>query len=298
MTERRKGALAMGLACIIWGLSALYYKLIAHVPPLEVLSHRTLWSLVFFVLILGVRGRFGEVWRMLADRRAFRNVAGASLLVSVNWFFYIYAVQVGRVVESSLGYFIFPLVAVALGYLVLGERLRRVQWLAVLLAALAVVVLTLGLGVAPWISLILAITMGFYGLLKKSLPAGPVVSVAGEVVLLAPLAILWLWGVNSQGWTGLARRPGGYFGADWQDSLVLMFSGPITALPLVLMSYATKRMTLAGIGLLQYLNPTLQFLVATLLLSEPFTRWHAIAFGMIWLGLGLFSWEAWRQDRS
>ena len=297
MSEQTKGIFAMVSACLIWGLAALYYKQIAHVPPLEVLSHRTLWSLVFLFGLLAYTGRLNEIGAMLLDKRSLVIVFVAAVLISLNWFTYIVAIQIGRVLESSLGYYIFPLVAVLLGYLFLGERLTRVQLLAVGLATLAVVVLTIGLGVAPWISLILAISFGFYGLSKKSLKIGPVVSVMGEVIVLAPIALIWLWGVHQLGWTGFGGKQGGYFGNGWNTGL-LIFAGPITAAPLVLMSYAMKRLTLASAGLVQYLNPTMQFGLGALIFMEPVTGWHFIAFVLIWLGLALYSFEALRRERS
>ncbi|MHC0054958.1 EamA family transporter RarD [Actibacterium sp. D379-3] len=298
MGEARKGVLTMVAACCIWGLSSLYYKQLAHVPPLEVLSHRTLWSLVFFGIVLLLQRRLGAVVRLFGQPRVLVAVLLAAVLISTNWFFFIFSVQVGRAVEASLGYYIFPLVAVMLGYVVLGERLSRAQWLAVALAAAGVGVLTLGLGVAPWISLALAASFGLYGLIKKGVPVGPVVSVTTEVLLLAPLALIWLWGVHTQGWGGLVGRNLGAFGQGWHDTVMLMLSGPLTAGPLILFSYASKRVSLATVGVVQYVNPTLQFLVATLVFREAFTGWHAIAFAFIWAALGLYSAESLRQDRA
>lgn len=298
MNDSLKGILAMVAACVIWGLSSLYYKQLAHVPPLEVLSHRTFWSLVFFGVVLAVQGRLGQVVDLLKAGRALALIAVAAVLISANWFMFIYSIQIGKAVEASLGYYIFPLLAVMLGYALLGEELSRLKWLAVGLAALAVAALTWGLGVAPWISLALAASFGLYGLIKKGTPAGPVVSVTTEVLLLAPLALIWLWGVHTQGWTGLVGRNLGTFGQNWHDSVMLAASGVITAGPLILFSYASKRVSLATVGLVQYINPTLQFLVATLIFAEPFTRWHAVAFPMIWGALALYSWESVRQERA
>ncbi|WP_328705644.1 MULTISPECIES: EamA family transporter RarD [Actibacterium] len=298
MGEAGKGFLAMAAASAVWGVSSVYYKLLADVPPLEVLSHRTIWSLVFFGVVLSFQGRLGQVIRLLRDWRLLGLVALASVMISVNWFFFIYSVQVGRAVQASLGYYIFPLVAVMLGFVLLRERLSAVHWLAVGLAGIAVGGLTLGLGVAPWISLILALSFGFYGLLKKNMPAGPVVSVTVEVLLLSPLALLWLVGVHQWGWTGLVGRNLGAFGHDLRHSLLLMGAGPLTAGPLILFSYASKRISMATVGLVQYVNPTLQFLVATLIFREPLTRWHVAAFVLIWSALALYSWESLRQDRA
>ncbi|MDZ4095446.1 MAG: EamA family transporter RarD [Paracoccaceae bacterium] len=296
MGDQQKGVLAMACACTVWGLSPLYYKLLAHVPPLEVLSHRTLWSALFFGLVLTGQGRLHLLPHLLRGR-GLPIVAFAAVMISANWFLFIWSVQIGHTVEASLGYYIFPLVAVLIGVLVFGERLSRGQGLAVGLAVLAVLVLTVGLGVAPWIALALATTFGLYGLIKKRLAAGPVVSVTAEVLVLSPLAIGWLWGVQSGAWDEFGR-PGGFFGQDAATSGLLAFSGVLTAGPLILFSYASRRVTMATLGLVQYLNPTLQFLCATLVFAEPFTRWHAVAFLLIWLALALYSWETLRQDRA
>lgn len=289
MSDASKGIIAMIAASVIWGLSPLYYKVLAQIPPMEVLAHRTIWSFVIFGLVLAAQGRLAELRQALAIGRNRMIIAIAGLLISLNWFTFILSVQIGRAVEASLGYYIFPLVAVALGFLVFRERLRPVQVLAVVLAATGVIVLSVGQGTPPWIALILASSFGTYGLLKRMLPVGPVVSVTGEVFLLLPLALLWLWGVHFAGWTGFTGRAGGYFGENTRDSLLLMFSGAITAGPLMLFSYATKRLSMASVGLIQYVNPSLQFLMATLVLNEVFTIWHALCFGLIWMALAIYT---------
>ena len=292
MSEAKKGVLAMVLACTIWGFSGIYYKAIAHVPPPEVLAHRTLWSLVFFVAVLAVQGRLGLLPRLLGGR-ALATVAVAAAMISANWFFFIWSIQSGHAIEASLGFYIFPLVAVMIGLFAFREGLSRAQWAAVALAALAVVILTAGLGAAPWIALLLAATFGAYGLLKRRIEAGPVVSVAAEVALLAPVALVWLWGVHTGRW----GAGGGAFGRDWPDTAMLAFSGIITGGPLMLFSYATKRVRMATVGLVQYLNPTLQFAVAALVFAEPVTRWHLIAFPLIWAALGLYSLSVLQSER-
>ncbi|MEZ5722392.1 MAG: EamA family transporter RarD [Paracoccaceae bacterium] len=295
--DRTRGLAAMLGATVIWGLSSLYYKRIAHVPPLEVLAHRTLWSLVFFGLLLAWRGRLGELGRLLGAPRSLGLVALAAIAISLNWFMFIYAIQTGHAVAASLGYYIFPLVAVLLGAAVFGEHLDGLKWAAIAVAATAVAVLTLGLGVAPWISLWLAGTFALYGVAKKKLAAGSMVSVTGEVVLLAPLALLWLWGVHTNGWTDLTGRNLGIFGHDLGDSLLLMFSGVITALPLLLFTTASRNLPLGTVGVMQYINPTLQFAVAALVFAEPVTRWHWIAFPLIWIAVALYSAGTLRQQR-
>jgi len=294
MSESAKGVSAMVLACLIWGLSPLYYKALVHVPPLEVLSHRTLWSAVLFGVLIALQGRLGALWDLLRQARALLFVVIAALMISANWFLFILSIQLERAVEASLGYYIFPLVAVLLGALVFREKLSRLQWGAVALATLAVGLLW-GLGITPLISLTLAVTFGVYGLIKKTLKAGPVVSVTAEVLLLSPLALVWLWGVHWKGWGGLLGRNVGAFGGNFSDTLLLVLSGPITALPLILFSYASKRASYATIGLVQYLNPTLQGAVAVLVFREVFTGWHLAAFALIWAGLALYSFEAFRH---
>ncbi|MFV2052207.1 EamA family transporter RarD [Aliiroseovarius sp. YM-037] len=297
MSEARKGILAMVLACSIWGLSAMFYKALAHVPPLEVLSHRTIWSFVFFVVLIAVQGRLSDLSDLFRHPKLLMLIGLGAVLISTNWFVFIYSVQVGRAVEASLGYYIFPLVAVVLGAVVFRERLSKTQWSAVALAAIAVAVLTWGLGVTPWLSLALAFSFGFYGVVKKKVSSGPVLSVTAEVMLLLPLAIAWLWGVHSQSWGGLVGRNVGAFGGGWLDSMLLILAGPMTAIPLMLFSYATKRAPYATVGLVQYLNPTLQGLVAVMVFGELFTLWHIIAFGLIWTGLALYSSDVLRRPK-
>lgn len=297
MTEAQKGVLAMVCACVVWGLSPLFYKLLAHVPVLEVLSHRTLWSVVFFAVLLALQGQLSRLWPLFRGR-AGMVTAFASLMTAINWFFFIFSVQNGRTVEASLGFYIFPLVAVGIGVIWFGERLRLVQGVAIALAFVAVVTLTLGLGVAPWIALVLAVTLGFYGAAKRFVLAGPVVSVAAEVAIVLPLALVWLVLAHT-GPAPVAMGPAGLFGEDLSTSVLLVLSGFMTATPLILFSYATRRVSMMSVGLIQYLNPTLQVICAVLIFAEPFTGWHQIAFALIWSALLLYTGEAvWRERAS
>lgn len=278
LSQRSKGFAAIITTCVVWGTSPLYYHAIRDTPPLTILAHRTLWSLLFFVIILAFQGRLGRIVPAVTGPDRGRVVAGAAL-ISANWFLFIWAIAVGRVVESSLGYYIMPLFSVVLGVIFLRERLAVRQWLAVGLACAAVVVLTLGLGVAPWVSLALAATFAFYGLVKKRIRLGPFMSVTAEVAVLAPLAIAWL----------IHAGPGWGFGHDPVQTALLVGVGVITAVPLVTFAYGARRVGLATVGITMYLNPTLQFLCATLVLAEPFTGWHILAFAMIWVALGLYA---------
>ncbi len=285
MTEAAKGVLAMVAACAIWGLSPIFYALLSHIPPIEVLAHRTIWSLATFGAVLLVQRRLAELPRALSSPRKLALTAAASIMVSANWFLFIFAVGAGRTLEASLGYYIYPLVAVAIGALVLREALGRIQWLSVALAGLAVAILTIGLGVAPWISLALAVTFGIYGLLKRWVAAGPVVSVAAEVLLFLPFALGFLFWIGAEGRADFTLH----------NMILLIAAGPMTAVPLMLFSYAAKRTAMATLGLIQYLNPTLQFGVAALILFEPVSFWHMIAFPIIWLALAIYSWVSLRS---
>lgn len=291
MTDTRNGVLALIAACCIWGLSGLFYKTLIAVPPHEVLAHRTFWSLVFFGFVLGLQGRLHVLWRAVSTWTSFKVIAAAALFISTNWFLFIWSIHAGRATEASMGYYIFPLVAVLLGRVVLGERLSRTQWVAITLAALGVTSLTIGLHIVPWISLVLASTFGMYGLIKKRLDLGPVVSVSAEVLILCPLALSWLAYIHM-------GQGGGAFGRDLTESLKLMASGPITALPLILFSYGARRLTMSTVGIVQYINPTLQFLVAVTIFGEPFGVVHMIAFALIWTALAIYSSSAYTQDRA
>ena len=296
ISPQMRAVFALVCACTVWGLSGIYYKALAHVPPLEVLSHRTLWSMVFFGTVLLVQGRANQVRATFRDTRTLGRLSIAAIVIAMNWGGFILSIQMGWALEASLGYYIFPLVSVAIGFFVFGERYRTKQAIAIAIAAVAVLVLTIGLGAAPWMALMLAGTFGAYGMLKKQLDLGPIISVFFETLLLAPLAILWLLGAHLDDWS-LVGRSAGLFGGNWQDSLMLAFSGIMTGGPLVLFSYAARRLTLTSVGLIQYLNPTLQFAVAALIFAEPVTLWHSIAFPLIWAGLALYSWDNWRAER-
>lgn len=292
MSEARGGVLALIAACIIWGLSPLFYKLLANVDPLTILAHRTVWSMVFFVGVLVLQGRLRLLVAAILTPRLAATLALASFFIACNWFLFILSIQIGRATESSLGYYIFPLVAVLLGYVFLGERLSRAQGISVALAAAAVLMLAVGLGIVPWISLVLSTTFGLYGLIKKQMQLGPVVSVTGEVLLLAPLALGVLF------WQSRYVEGAQIWGQGALDVSLLILSGPLTALPLILFSLASKRISMATVGLVQYINPTLQFLCAVVIFGEPFGTVHLAAFAMIWAALAIYSAASFNQERA
>lgn len=277
--------IAIVAACTIWGIAPLFYRLLTHVPPFDVMIHRMLWSLVFFSAVLALQGRLGEVRTLVTDRRQIGRVAIAALVISVNWFLFIYAVFIDKLSETSLGYYIAPLISVVIGLAVFREQLSPCKWAAVGIATMAVLILTVGLGTPPWISLVLAVTFAIYGGLKKTISAESSVSVTAEVLLMLPLTIGWL--------LFYSETPMQLDGT----MLLLMLSGPLTAIPMVLFSYAAQRIRLATLGILNYWNPTLQFLIALFIVGEPMSVWHAVAFPMIWAALALYSWTAFATDR-
>jgi chloramphenicol-sensitive protein RarD len=260
---------------------------VAHLPPLEVLAHRTLWSLVFFLAYLGLWRRLKEIPAAFGQGRL-GSILIAAAMISVNWFLFILATQIDRVTEASMGYFVFPLFAVLLGRFWFGEVLGRLQWVAAALAALGVVALTVGLGIAPWISLLLASTFSVYSVIKKGMQIGPVVSVTCEVILFMPVTVVVLL---SSGLSGAA-------GPSLGDLAILVISGPLTAGPLMLFSYAARHTNMVAIGLVQFINPMLQFFCAVALFAEPFTRWHGLAFALIWAALILYSLSLVRQSKA
>ena len=282
MNRTAQGILAILAACVIWGLSPLYYNLLTMVPPLELLAQRTLWSFLFFALVLGLQGRFSALIHALGNRGHVITLFAAACAIAVNWYFFIYSVQINRVSEASLGYFIFPLVAVVFGLIVFKEKLSALQWVAVALAVFAVLILTYGLGVAPWLALVLSLSFGTYSVLKKRLDLSPVISVTLEVMLLLPLTVPYLL---IQNWPIQDSTD------SWQIWFLLMGSGPLTATPLIFFSYATRRISMSTVGIMQYINPSIQFLVALLIFAEPMTDWHFGAFSIIWVAVVIYSWS-------
>lgn len=285
LSDPTKGAIAIVLAAVIWGFQPIFYGFLLDVPASDVAAHRIFWSMVFFTGLLAAQGRLTALNATLSSRSQLGWTCLAAVLVSFNWFFFVYAIQTGRLTESSLGYYIYPLVSVGFGFLVFRERFPRLQWIALAVMVVGVGVLTLGLGVAPWISFVLAATFSTYGFVKKRMVSGPMVSVTAEVGLLAPFALIWIVGFS------------GAFNLNLRQWGLLILSGPLTGLPLILFAYASQRQKMSTVGLISYLNPTLQFLVATLIFMEPVTQWHAIALVLIWIALGLYSLSAIRQDR-
>ena len=281
MTEHLKGAIALITACTIWGLSAIYYKQLSETPPIEVLCHRTLWSVVAFTLFLRLQNRLEELKIIFRNRKLVQTLFWAAAMISMNWFFFIWSVHNDRATEASFGYYIFPLVAVVFGLFFFNERLSLMKWVSVVLATIAVLILAISQNILPFIALVLSISFGIYGMLKKQISLGPVLSVTSEVILLLPVALILLlyWHLDGSG----------SFGTNITTTSLLIFSGPMTAVPLMLFSYAARRVQMTSLGIIQYLNPSLQFFVAIFIFLEPFGLWQSVAFGLIWLALFIYS---------
>nr|WP_184434210.1 EamA family transporter RarD [Roseospira goensis] len=277
-------------AYVFWGLSPILYHLLGHVPPLEVMAHRIVWALLFALPLVVAFGQWTTLLSVLARPRQLAVFLGSALAISINWLTFIHATGSGQKLDASMGYYIFPLATVLLGALVLRERPSRRQWLAVGLAALGVVVMVIGLGQLPWIALVIAVSFGLYGLLRKIAPAESLVGFTLEVLVLAPIAaagLLW-WA-----WAGAGAMP---FGSG-VDMALLVIAGPATAVPLLLFAMGARRLTLGTLGMLQYINPTIQFGMAVLVYGESFTAGHALSFGLIWTAVALYAIEPGRWRR-
>jgi chloramphenicol-sensitive protein RarD len=283
--ESRRGFLLGVAAYSLWGAFPLYWPLLEPAGAVEILAHRVLWSAVTMGLAVVLLRQTGEVLAVVRDRRAFRILAFAAVVISVNWATYIWGVNNGRVIEASLGYFINPLVTVLMGVFILGERLRRLQWVAVAIASLAVVVLTIDYGRVPLVALVLALSFGCYGLAKKQAGVDAVVSLTVETAVVAPIAglyVAWLvaTGASSMGSEGLGH------------ALLFTTTGVVTAIPLLCFGAAAIRVPLVVLGLLQYLAPVIQFALGVLLFHEAMPPGRWAGFGLVWVALAIFTVEA------
>ena len=277
----RSGFWAAVGAFLIWGVFPIYWKQIAQVPALQIMAHRLVWCFVLVAGYLALR-RGLRWWRPLAAQpRLMALLATSAVLIALNWWLYIWAVNAGHIVETSLGYFINPLVNVLLGVAVLKERLNPWQWLAVLVATAGVVDLTLQTGSLPWIALALALSFGLYGLIRKVAVVESIPALGLESSFLLIPAVLYLLWAQQAGVAG--------FGLDLETDLLLVSSGLITAVPLVLFAYGAQRIPYSLVGVLQYIAPTLQLACGVLLYDEPFTRAQALGFGCIWLALAIYA---------
>ena len=287
----RSGVLFGVAAYGLWGVFPLYFELLDGVSPLEVLCHRILWSLVLLAAVLGLRGDRGWLGPLVRDRSRLLRLAAAAVLIATNWIVYVWAVDQGRVVEAALGYFICPLVTVVLGVGVLRERLRRLQWAAVAMGASAVVVLTIAYGRPPWISLTLAVSFAGYGYLKKHIDMAPAHSLAAETAVLAPAALAVLVVME-------VRGSAEFVAGGSATSVLLVGLGLVTVAPLVCFAAAASRIPLSLLGLLQYLTPSTQFVLAVVVLGETMDLDRWVGFALVWVALVLLSIDAVRAMRT
>jgi chloramphenicol-sensitive protein RarD len=288
----RTGIIYATLAFLSWGLFPLYFHALQEVPSGQILAHRVLWSLVFLVCVLTVRRQWRWLPGMVRRPKVVGFFIGSAVLLSVNWLIYIWSVNNGHVIDASLGYFINPLVNIMLGYLVLGERLRRLQWLAIGVAAAGVLWLTWQAGTVPWIALSLAATFGGYGLLRKTAALGALEGLAFETMVLFPLALVYVVWLTMQGTNVFLTSP--------SDSTrwLLVAAGPITAIPLLMFAAGARRIPMAVLGMLQYIGPTIQFLLGVWLFHEAFTADRLVGFALIWTALALYGAEGLWQARQ
>lgn len=283
------GILYAATAYALWGVFPIYFKALQSVAPIEVLLHRIVWSLLFLAALLAWRRQWSWLGQVVRQPKTLASFAASALLLSTNWYIYIWSVNHGRVIDASLGYFINPLVNVLLGFFILHERLRPVQWSAIALAGVGVAWLTWHAGSFPWIGLTLALTFGSYGLLRKIAVLGPLEGLSLETMLLFPFACAYLLVLATENHSALLQ-------GDFSIQALLVAAGPITAVPLLLFAAGARRISLSLLGLLQYIGPTLQLLIGVWLYHEPFGPARFIGFGLIWAALLIYSFEsAWRS---
>jgi chloramphenicol-sensitive protein RarD len=286
-----RGLAAAASAFFIWGLLPLYLKYLQSVSVLQVTAHRLVWGCLFALVWLALRREISHIWRALAEPTTRWRLCLSALLISINWVTYVWGIANERVVETSLGYFINPLVNVVLGVVVLHERLNRTQWTAVAIAAAGVSYLTWSAGAPPWIALTLAFSFGLYGLVRKLVQVDSLAGFASETLVLLPVGIGFLLWCQAAG-TGSFAHQG--IGID----LLLMLGGPLTAIPLVLFAFGARRIPYSTVGLLQYIGPTIQLMLAIFVFHEPFAQQRAIGFSLIWTALAIYAADGiWRSRK-
>lgn len=295
-TRQRHGFLSALAAYLVWGVSPIFFNLLGEIPAFEVVAHRVLWSALACLGTLAIldrvqgTGMLGQAWRLFRDPRQMLVLSGAAVLITINWVVFVYAVTHSQTLDASLGYYVLPLIAVVLGALVLGERFTPRQGVALALVVGGVIALIIGLGTLPWVTLVLGLSFALYGLLRKIAGAEALVGLFVETVLLLPLALGYLAWTE---WSGTAHfgLGAGPLGGRLDLWLLLILGTPAwTALPLFLYAFGARRLRLSTSGLMFYLNPTIQFLVAVLVFRDPFTLPYMIAYGLIWAGLVVYAW--------
>ncbi|MFO8141812.1 MAG: EamA family transporter RarD [Marinobacter sp.] len=285
LPETSKGVIFGLGAYTMWGSFPLYFALFEGIPAWEVLIHRVIWSCLFLGIVISLLRRWSPVTAALKQPKKLGFVLGCAFFIALNWGVYIYAVETRHVLQASLGYFLTPLVNVALGLLILGERISRLQTVAVILAAVAILYQFFLLGELPWITLVLAFSFGSYGLMRKKVELDGLSGLFVETLLLLPLGLLTLAWLSAQGIS--------HFTDNTYSTLLLLSSGMVTAIPLLAFAGAARRLTLSTVGFLMYINPTIQFLIALYVFHEPLSTEKLVSFVMIWTALAIYSWSAW-----
>jgi len=288
--DGRAGVFYAMAAFGIWALNPLYFKLLTHISPLEVVAHRALWSVPFGIAIVLFLSRTSDLARVFKRPDLLLKLMMTGLIISGNWVIFVWAVAADLTLEASLGYFINPLLNVVVGYLLLGERLTRAQTLAVGLAAVGVVVQTVGAGVFPWVAIALAVLFTAYGYFRKTIDVGPVQGFVIETTMLLPFSIGFIIWLTFQG--------NMQFTTNASDTWLLVLSGPVTAIPLILFASGAKRLRYSTIGIMQYIAPTGMFFIAVFLFNEPVGFWKLVGFGFIWVALAIYSYDAFKQERK
>ncbi|GJL95008.1 MAG: membrane protein [Hyphococcus sp.] len=290
MSDVQFGLLAGVFAYSLWGLFPIYLKALDDVSVFEILAHRIIWSVPFGALLIALRKQWPEVRAAISSRRVLLLLMVSALAISANWLIYVWAVVNDQVLQASLGYYINPLMYVAAGVFILGEKLRPAQIVAVTLAFIGVLVMTFGAGVFPWAAILLAILFTLYGYLRKTTPVGAMPGLFIETSLLAPIALIFLFWLMGNGAAVFTNQSMG-------KDILLILAGPVTVVPLVLFALSARRLRLSTLGFLQYIGPTLQFILG-IYYGETFTLAHAICFGLIWTGLAIYSFDAARANRA
>ncbi len=289
-TEARDGVICAFIAFALWGVFPVYFVIIKEVPAVEVLLHRIIWSVPFGAAIIQLRRQWPEVIRALRHRRTLLFLTLSAVVITSNWLVYIWAVQIGQINQASLGYYINPLLFALAGVVIFGERLRKAQTTAVILAATGVGILTLRGGQFPAMALFLGITFATYGVIRKQVDVGGMPGLFIETVVLLPFALLYLMWLMLQG-------DATFTPADPQLAALLVSAGPVTVIPLLFFALAAKRLNLSTIGMMQFIAPTLKFVIAVMY-GEALTAAHMLCFALIWLAVILFSVDAWRTSRT
>lgn len=288
--ETRNGVIAALGAYLLWGFLPILFRLLEDAGAVLIVAERTLWSLVLLTAVIIFTRGFADVRNVLTDWRKMRVIAISAVLLVGNWLLYVWAVETGQLLEASFGYFINPLVNVAIGMILLGERQNRLQTVAIAIASVAILIQALGLGGIPFIALGLAFSFGFYGFIRKTAQAGPATGLFAETLVVAPFALSYVLFDLATNGPGVHADPG--------LMMLMILTGPATAIPLLLFAYGVRRLRLTTIGMFQYLAPSIQFLVAIIMFGEHLNGMRLLSFALIWVSLVVFSYDSFRQRQA